>query len=379
MLKIGIIGYGERISYVANLIVRDKDVKIAAIADVDIEGAKKRAAENNFEGYEDVKYYEDAEEMLKNEKLDGVCIGTRCNLHTKMALLVAKYNIPMYLEKPVAVDEEELEALRGIPHMNDITVVSFPLRLSPMVKFAKQLVDSGKLGTLNQVQVYNNVPYGRIYYKWWYRDESITHGMFLQKATHDFDYINYILGDRKPVRICAMKTKTIFTGDEPAGMTCHECDKKDTCLESVYIIEKNNGNHPDFPYCCFAKDTGNEDSGSAIIEYDDGMNVTYVQNFAVRRGAEKRGARLIGFKATLEFDWLASTFKVYNHHEDIVETYDMNGGGSHGGGDEFLAENFVDIMKGKAKSVAPLSDGIKSVDMCLKAKKSSIEHVFMDL
>ena len=65
-------------------------------------------------GYENVNFYSDAEEMLKNEKLDGVCIGTRCSLHTHYALLVAKYNIPMFLEKPVSISYDELNKLKEI-------------------------------------------------------------------------------------------------------------------------------------------------------------------------------------------------------------------------------------------------------------------------
>lgn len=39
----------------------------------------------------------------------------------------------------------------------------------------------------------------------------------------------------------------------------------------------------------------------------------------------------------------------------------------HGGGDEVLALNFIEVMEGRASSVAPLSAGIESALMCLKA------------
>ena len=93
--------------------------------------------------------------------------------------------------------------------MNTKTVVSFPLRTSAILLKVKELIDSGKIGTVEHVQAYNNVPYGRGYYHKWYRLESETGGQWLQKATHDLDYINLLLGGLRPIRLCAVKTKII--------------------------------------------------------------------------------------------------------------------------------------------------------------------------
>lgn len=377
MLNIGIIGYGGRMHDVMKCILKYPEVRLTAITDMRNDELRVEMEEN---GLKNIHYYTDAEEMLKNETLDGVCIGTRCSSHTHYALLVAKYNIPMFLEKPVCTTEEDLERLKGILHINDKVVVSFPLRLTRLLQNVKEIVDSGKLGSIEHVQAYNNVPYGRGYYHKWYRDEKETGGLFLQKATHDLDYINYLLGDNKPVRICAMKSKQIFKGDEPEGLLCSECPKAPSCPESPQNVEKNGDGYVIGPYCCFAKDTGNEDSGSIIIEYESGMHVVYSQNFVVRNGAGKRGARLIGYKGTLEFDWNKSLITVYKHLENVTETYEIKANKKgHGGGDAFLAENFVNVMKGTDVSRATLEEGILSAQMCLLAKKSSEEHKFLDM
>lgn len=378
MLKFAVIGYGHRIGGIVDKLVNSGEATLTAVMDVDLDAARAKAAEK---GYEKVTYYTDAEEMLKNETLDGVLIGTRCTLHTAYALLVAKYNLPLFLEKPVSTTEEDLARLATIlPTMNEKTVVSFPLRTSAILLKVKEIVDSGKLGSVEHVQAYNNVPYGRGYYHKWYREEKETGGQWLQKATHDLDYINYLLGGLKPVRICAAKSQRVFGGDEPAGKLCADCDKVKTCPESPYNVKKNGDRYLIGPYCCFAKDVTIEDSGSCILEYETGMHVVYTQNFVARNGAGKRGARLIGFKGTLEFDWVTSKISVFRHQENITEEYQINGAsGSHFGGDQNLVENFIDVMKGLASSDAPLSEGIFSANLCLAAKKSSIEHVFVEL
>lgn len=377
MLNIAVIGYGGRINSVVSDLVKTGKVKLAAVMDIDNDAVKKNYIDKN--GFEGVRYYTDADEMLTKERPDGVLIGTRCSTHTHYALLVAKYSIPMFLEKPVCTTYEDLERLRTIPHMNDKTVVSFPLRMSQLVEYVKGIVDSGKLGRIEHVQAYNNVPYARGYYHKWYRDESETGGLFLQKATHDLDYINYILGFR-PVRVCAMTSKQIFKGDKPAGLKCADCPDADSCPESPANVLKVDSSRQPGEYCCFAVDTGNEDSGSAIIEYDTGMHVVYSQDFIVRNSAGKRGARLIGYKGTLEFDWYSDVVTVYNHMQNSVEHHTLAKTlEGHFGGDAVLERNFIAVMEGRERSVAPLSDGILSAELCLAARRSAKEHVFVDI
>jgi hypothetical protein len=124
-------------------------------------------------------------------------------------------------------------------------------------------------------------------------------------------------------------------------------------------------------------DTGNEDSGSALIEYETGMHVSYSQNFFARRGAATRGATLLGYKGTLQFDWYTDEVKVHMHHTPRVETHRVDSKAlSHGGGDTVLAQSFIDVMRGAGDSVAPLEAGLLSVLMCLKAKNSAQTRSF---
>jgi predicted dehydrogenase len=229
------------------------------------------------------------------------------------------------------------------------------------------------------VQAYNNVPYGGVYFHNWYRDENETGGLFLQKATHDFDYINFILGI-KPVRVCAMTSKQIFKGNKPANLLCKDCDEQETCAESPFSLDRNAFEKPSGPFCSFGVDVGNEDSGSALVEYETGMHVSYSQNFFARKKAATRGARFFGYKGTVEFDWYDDEARVYMHHTPRVETYKLDSSKiSHGGGDAVLSSNFVKVMKGKENSVAPLSAGLISVLMCLKARESAKTKTYQEI
>lgn len=375
-MNIGVIGYGSRISHVIQELQNEHSgTRIHAIADLRADELKQG---NEKFRTDHVQFHDSAEAMLEAGGLDGVLIGTRCSLHTEMALKVLPTGLPLYLEKPVATTMKDLLRLKaGYESSNSQVVISFPLRVTSLVQMAKEIIDSGKIGTVEHVQAVNNVPYGNVYYQNWYRDESETGGLFLQKATHDFDYIQYVLGQR-PTVISAMKSKQIFKGTKPAGLMCVDCDENRTCLESIYV-RKDAHLHPTWQYCCFAEDTGNEDSGSALIQYESGMHVSYSQNFFARRKAGTRGARFLGYKGTLEFDFMTGVVKVFMHHTPRVEMYENGSEAGHFGGDSTLARNFGDIMLGKAESISTLDDGLLSALLCLKAKKSAETHTFQTI
>lgn len=380
MKQIGVIGIGTRMKKVLGEILYETEapVKIIAITDISPEKVKEAIAFCPDLYDENVRVYEDADEMLEKEKLDCVFIGTNCDTHTEYAIKVIKKGLPIFLEKPVSISMEELKQLKdAMVTYNPLTMVSFPLRHSEIARLAKEIIDSGKIGTVEQVQAFNDVSYGRVYYHDWYRNESITGGLWLQKATHDLDCINYILG-KKPIEVCAMESKKIFKGNMPAGLKCTDCEKYHTCPESSYLVEKIYHDRVLGEYCCFGEEVGNHDSASAILRYADGMHAVYSQNFFARKKAGRRGGRYYGYKGTLEFDWVTAEVKVYMHNIARVETYKIESpSSSHFGGDAIMMNEFLDMMDGKGKSI--LVDGLESALMCLKAKESSENGCFVKI
>lgn len=379
-MNIGVIGYGLRAEYVLrNFNDFEMGVNLVSVCDPCVDKAKVRIQSSGYKA-EEVTFYDDIDEMMQKEKLDGVMIGTPCKSHTDIAIKVMKYNIPMFLEKPVAISLEQVKALEEASKSYTAeAVVSFPLRLTPICQLAKEIIDSGRLGRIEHVEAVNNVNYGRVYYHDWYRDESLTGGLFLQKSTHDLDYINYLLGT-KPVAICAMESKQIFKGDKDAGITCSKCEEYKVCPESSYTIRHQYHDGVDGEGCAFAKDTGNHDSASILTRYETGMHTVYTQNFVVRKKAGKRGARLIGYKGTLEFDFATSELTVFSHTTGTVEKHYVDTSGlNHFGGDKALCENFVEVMSGTGVSKASLQDGILSALMCLYARESASQDKFYNI
>lgn len=376
--RVGVIGFGLRGEYmVRNFAQFNMTAQLVAIVDPNQEAALARLDTIHIP-HDTVTFYPTVAEMMSQANLDGVMICTPCDSHTELACEVMAYGLPLFLEKPVVISQrqwETLAAAEAFHHPN--VLVSFPLRAAPLCQKAKEILDAGTLGDISQVQMVNNVTYGGVYYHSWFRDESLTGGLFLQKSTHDIDVLHYLL-EQVPTTISAMESKVIFRGDKPAGTTCPTCDDYRTCPESSNQIKNTYYQNVDGEGCAFAQDTGNHDSATILMGFPNGVHAYYAQNFVARKGAAQRSVRVIGYKATLEFDFVTEKLQVFHHHNGLVESITVDSGGlNHFGGDKVLAENFVAMMEGREDSLAPLFWGLESAKSCLMAKQSAEEHIFV--
>ena len=376
MKRIGFIGYGLRSATMLKAFKSlNADIRVGAVADPRYETLRESLKEDPW--FRDALFCSDGESLLENRDLDGVFIGTRCSLHAQWAIKALERDLPVFLEKPVAISRSQYEGLRDASKDKaSRVVVSFPLRHSDICLEMKHIVESGDLGDITQVQAVNNVPYGSVYYHSWYRDPEETGGLFLQKATHDLDYICFLL-DAKPVEVCAVKAKLYFKGDKPPGLLCRDCGDYYTCVESGYTVKHLLKEKVTGEMCCFAQDTGNEDTASAIITYENGVHACYSQNFITKKSGARRGARLLCTKGAAEFDWYSGEIRVdrYRTSQTVLHRFQAREG-SHFGGDEKLALDFIRVMEGHpAKS--DLNAGLISALTCMAARESAETRHFV--
>jgi predicted dehydrogenase len=387
-LNLAVIGMGLRAAHMARLICQaDSAFRVAAVADpVSPQLVRARMRDHALPDADHADIVEDADALLaRADDFHALLIGTPCYLHAPLALKAAATRLPLLLEKPAAISREQIEALRkAFAGREDQVVVSFPLRLTAHVRTAIEIIRSGRLGAINQVQAVNNVPYGGVYFGQWYRSYEQTGGIWLQKTTHDFDYITQLLASR-PLMVTAMHSRTAYGGTMPAGLRCSGCDLTDTCPESPKNLAARGddggtlGGAPlssDADHaCCFSTDILHQDAGSAIVMYENGAHASYAQNFLSRRSAGLRGATVIGYDATLSFDWQSDLVRVIDHHRTRVDEIKVQASGFHGGGDHQLAMNFAQVVRGVERSKSPLNDGLLSAAMCLAAREAAATGV----
>jgi predicted dehydrogenase len=336
----------------------DPEVVLAGVVDPTPKAVLQRLPEGKFE---DIRFHDTLDDLLAEGRLDALAIGTRCDLHSPFAIRAMQAGIPLFLEKPVATTMKQARALeRAFSQAKAEVVVSFPLRVTPLFQIAQSLLAEDAVGRPEHILGINYVPYGDVYFNSWYRDYRVTQGLFLQKATHDFDYLAHLVGS-PIVRVAAMAQHGRVYRDksqEPAGG------------DSARHYYEDIG----------TPDSGmNEDASSALLEFANGAQGLYTQVFYSRHRAAARGATISGIKGTLQFDWYKDAVHVFHHDADRVTTKSTAGSHDHFGGDEILAENFVNVIRGRAGSVSPISAGLRSVYACLAAKESAETGRFVEV
>ncbi|GAB4185689.1 MAG: Gfo/Idh/MocA family oxidoreductase [Phycisphaeraceae bacterium] len=383
MIRLAVIGLGLRAASLIKLAMEiDREVVLSAVADPYPDVARANL-KNEGVDFSATRFVDTTDELIRHaDDYDGWIVGTRCNLHTPIAVKLAPLGLPLFLEKPVSITTAQLEELaEAFRDRDEKVVVSFPLRMTPLCQRVNEIVQSGRLGTINQVVAFNDVPYGGVYFGQWYRDHETTGGLWLQKATHDFDYINHLL-DARPMVIAATSTRKVYGGHEPADLRCSQCTKTELCPESpINILKRGDdggmgqGDHA----CAFSESIRNQDAGSAMVMYDDATQLTYTQNFVSRRSAGRRGARITGYYATLDFDWYTESIRVIEHHGQAVDQIHVPVAEGHHGGDHVLVKNFLHVIRGQAPSKATLQDGLLSTAMCLAARESAATGSFQPI
>jgi predicted dehydrogenase len=383
-IRLAAIGFGSRISHMCRMICQlDDRIQVAAVADNRLAKARQWADEREIPAREKIHYLENYDELIeRGGDFDGFLIGTPDHLHAPLAVRLAKFGKPLFLEKPVVISwRQHVELAAAWAGNEKLVLVSFPLRLTNHVQTAMRIVRSGRLGTISQIQAVDNVYYGGVFFGQWFREYEQTGGLWLQKATHDLDYITQLM-QANPVQITAMHTRTVYGGEKPPALRCSACDETEVCMESpVNILRRGEDGgmlnyRPATPEsdhdCAFSSSIKNQDAGSALVLYDNGAHAAFSQNFVSRRSAGKRGATVIGYRGTLSFEWdRDDVIKVIDHHRESVERIKVHAGLCHGGGDDVLAQNFVDLLRGRAESQCPLDQGLLSAAICLAARDSA--------
>jgi len=139
-INVGIIGAGSfaKEVHLPNLKKLDDFYNINAICRKSGNNAKSLAEEFNA-AYATTDYTE----ILKDDDIDMVLISTRHNLHAKIAMDAAKAGKAIFLEKPMALNVEELSELTDILEKTKVPfIVGFNRRFSPFALKIKEIINN---------------------------------------------------------------------------------------------------------------------------------------------------------------------------------------------------------------------------------------------
>ena len=146
--------------------------------------AKRHAISNSTSDYK---------EILKDADVDLVLITTQHHMHASMVLESLKAGKSVFVEKPLALKKEELEAIISEYNNQNVSVsVGFNRRFAPLAKSMKK-----QLGNDNTpINIIATMNAGFIPADVWVHDMEVGGGRIIGEACHYIDLCTYFAGSR---------------------------------------------------------------------------------------------------------------------------------------------------------------------------------------
>jgi len=390
-VRVAVVGAGHRsVAYASHALRHPDEMQIVAIAeprdDRRAEAAKTHSVSEDM-------LFSSYEQLLDGEPIaDAVINGTMDQMHytTTKPLIQSGYNV--LLEKPIAQKQSEVVELIDLAKQhNRVVMICHVLRYAPFYQQVKQLVSDGAIGRVismhtKELVSYHHMATGFVRGRWNKREAN---PMLLAKCCHDLDIIAWLMSGVNPTRVSSAGSLIQFREENaPDGATdrCMDCPHVETCAYSAkkihvdgglwqeYAFEHGSTNwremtreqkleslrHPNNMYarCVWKCDNDVVDHQSVLVEFENGATASHDMFTATAKPG--RTIHIIGDKGELEGELedgivYLRTFNPLSENGYEEKIFDVNTAGDgmtggHGGGDNRLIADFVNLIRGQKTS-----------------------------
>lgn len=384
-----IVGAGHRSLLYASYAVQQPD-ELRIVGVVEPDPVRRKLTAERF-GLDDNCCFETVEQLIKGPKIASAVInGTLDDLHieTTIPLLEAGYDV--LLEKPIATSEEKMMQLyQANQKYGRKVMICHVLRYAPFYKAIREVVLSGEIGDIVNIQTAEHVSYHHMAVSYirgkWNSEEKSKSSMLMAKCCHDLDIITWMVG-KQPKKVSSFGSLMQFkpqNAPQGAGKRClTDCQIEENCPysarknyidqgrwgfyvwgnsylgETPSLDEQIESLRTDNPYglCVWHCDNDVVDHQSVIIEFEGGSTATHNMVGATSRPC--RTIHIIGTNGEISGVLEDGTFVVRHPdprkgHEYSEKQISVNvTEDSHGGGDLLLVADFVSILRGEEPSIS---------------------------
>lgn len=148
-----------------------------------------------------------------NKLADIAFICTQDRMHYEPAMRAMDLGYQIFLEKPISPVLKQCQALaQKAKETKRIVQVGHVLRFTPFFQKIKEVIQSGKLGKILQIEHTENVSYwhyGHSYVRGPYHKENFSSPLILAKTCHDLDLIYWYL-DEQPLDVRSVGALTHY-------------------------------------------------------------------------------------------------------------------------------------------------------------------------
>ena len=332
------------------------------------------------------------EEMMRTTQPDTLIVTTVDATHHEFIIKGMEMGANIITEKPMTTEAETCQAILDAEEKTGKNViVTFNYRYSPHRQKLYELLRDGAIGTVTSADFhwYLDVYHGAAYFRRWHRLWDKGGTLFVHKATHHYDLLNWWL-DSEPAEVFAYGQLEHYGKNGPFRHShCRPCPHKENCkfywditedefLTNLYVKhEEYDGYLRDG--CVFREDVNIYDKMAATIKYANDVQVSY----SLTTYSPYEGYRIAfnGTEGRLEAwvkerqPWEAEDYDEIRLTKNFGETELIrvpHGGGGHGGGDTRLKDKIFKNpdMADPYKQSAGTRDGAMSILVGIAARKS---------
>ena len=229
-IKVGVIGFGQMGQVHAGIYNKLPGVKLTAVCEYNDERRAQAAEQYGC------KVYKDYKDLLTDPEIEAVSIVLPDNMHREAVEIAVANKKHILLEKPLAKELADGEAMYEILKDYDkVFSVGFLLRFDPRFNLIKQSLDAGELGDIIHMYCRRNSP---IVGPRRYIGAS---DLSMHVMIHDIDYVNWFMGC-KPVKVFAKARSVLLKGydmDDVIYALVTYVNGAVACLEACWVLPEN--------------------------------------------------------------------------------------------------------------------------------------------
>ena len=354
---------------------------------------------------------DDLERMIRDERLDRVIVTSPDFTHADYVVRALQAGADVVVEKPLTIDAESVRRIgAAIAETGREVITTFNYRYSPRNSTLRRVIADGEIGAVTSVHFEwaLDTVHGADYFRRWHRQKANSGGLFIHKASHHFDLVNWWIA-ATPVRVFASGGLRFYGAENAAARGLGERPSRGTGVtgdpfaldlaadEHLKELYLDNEHHDGYLRDRDVFDAGItiEDNLAALVDYDTGATMSYSLNAhapwegyrVTVNGTEgraelevvERGAVLIGDDGRVVVDPSmnpdsspedevrpdSERLVVQRHWEGARVVPIPEGIGSHGGGDAYLLDHVFNRVTDDAPlgRVAGYADGVKAVSV----------------
>ncbi|HEX7350418.1 Gfo/Idh/MocA family oxidoreductase, partial [Brachybacterium sp.] len=295
--RYALIGSGHRAQMYLDAIVGAHADVAELVALLDINPSRREFHRDRVPAFAEVVLAgpDQLEDVIREQRVDRVIVTSVDRLHAEHVVRSLEAGADVVVEKPLTIDAPSARAIQdAIDRTGRSVVVTFNYRYSPRNTALKQVIDSGEIGEVVSVSFewVLDTQHGADYFRRWHREKVNSGGLFVHKAAHHFDLVNWWLTDT-PVQVYARGGLRFYGQDNAVSQGraplpergthdgAHdpfELDlRSDERLEALYLkAEQHDGYQRD--RSVFDAGITAEDNLTAIVDYSRGAVLTYALN-----------------------------------------------------------------------------------------------------